>query len=118
MMMMMKIALVAIDETHLFDQFVTNQTGRLYCVYMYDPDEQTNCCESTPSYWLEPLYYVTENPVDDELDADMQKSLDKPGYCQCYLIDELPPYLKTQGEFEDMDAAREYWCGNRWEPEF
>lgn len=26
------------------------------CVYMYDTEQHTYCCESTPSHWLEPLY--------------------------------------------------------------
>lgn len=114
----MDCALVALRETEFFPQAITDQTGELYCVYLYTPETATFCCEITPSYDLEPLYYVSEHRASDALNEQLMDAIGDPCYVHCRTIKAKPDTMKTHDEFESLEEAREYWQGNTWEPTF
>ena len=58
---------VAIDQTHHWNEKVQKLAGKIETVYLVDCAFVTHCCELTPSYALTPLYYVTEESVSDKV---------------------------------------------------
>lgn len=71
-----KFKIVAIDETHSWDDSITEKLGRIKGVYVYNEAKATHICDMTPSYELffllnrsELSYYdymKEENREDDE----------------------------------------------------
>jgi hypothetical protein len=111
---MPRFTLVAIDETSDWVEHVTNTAGRIYTQYVYDPEEQTNCAEITPSYYLHPLRYQTELEISDHIQDEMDAVLAWADgiYVHCHQIDGLPDSQKAVGEFDDLEEAMDYWLGN------
>ena len=65
------VAIVALNESEFLDESLKDKLGgSLYTLYFYDPEEATNCCEVTPSYYLTPFDYYGKERLSDEDDSD------------------------------------------------
>lgn len=121
------IHVVAIDETAHWKEEMVKICGKISTVYMFDKSVVTRCCEATPSYELNPLYYITENEVSDEVYEELMNTFnqveDEPRYFHCSGIDTMKTVKCTQSEFEFEDSdtdeykehfeqMREYLNGN------
>ena len=108
----MRLKLVKIEETDFLSDKAKAECGRYWTIYLYDADEGTYCCEITPSYWLEAVFFETENMIDDDLHGDLQQGLyDSSHYRHCRGIDRFPTQTIT-AEFDDFEEALEYFQGN------
>lgn len=54
---------VAIDETHNWDEAITAITGRIAGIYLINFAEVTHICDLTGSYWAEFICNITENYI-------------------------------------------------------
>ncbi len=52
--------IVAIDETKYWNLPEYPEIKSIWTCYLTDFNEETFCCELTPSYWLEPVSYFLE----------------------------------------------------------
>jgi hypothetical protein len=135
-----KFCSVRINETEHFKDWSEKYTfgGKIYGVYIYDANEQTYCCEMTPSYCLYPIGYTLEWDVMDleEMAAnsgistddleDVENMADKNvTYIHCGSIDRLPDtdkvlqvdYALYPDEWDEtyrylLDKAQEDYRGN------
>lgn len=108
----MRLRLVKIDETNMLSDQAKLDCGRYWTIYLYDADQETHCVEITPSYWLEAVFFETENQIDDDLAADLQQGLyDACHYRHCRDVERLPTMTVTY-DFEDFEDAREYFQCN------
>ena len=69
-----------------WDPEFLKKTGKIETVCLYDAGEVTHLCEFTPSYYLIPLYYVTEKQIDDATDAELAGVLAEPFYVHCHQV--------------------------------
>ena len=108
----MRLKLVKIEETDFLSDSAKAECGRYWTIYLYDADEGTYCCEITPSYWLEAVFFDTENMIDDDLHGDLQQGLyDSSHYRHCWDAKRLPTQTVTT-EFESFEEAREHFQSN------
>lgn len=118
----MKVNAIRLKETEYynFNDEDKPYIKDIYSVYAYDPELGVHLCEFTPSYELWYLYtYIDFNdnvPEDDDLKDELDgrycyEDQDIVIYMHCSDIEKLSE-IKECGEFEDMDVAREYLCGN------
>jgi len=108
----MRLKLVKIEETDFLSDSAKAECGRYWTVYLYDADEGTYCCEITPSYWLEAVFFETENMIDDDLHGDLQQGLyDSSHYRHCRDAKRLPTQTVTT-EFESFEEASEHFQSN------
>lgn len=109
------IRVVAIDETQHWNDEMKEKCGKIETVYIYDANVQTNCCEVTPSYYLEPLYYNIENEVSDEVHEQVQSELvnDEGNYFNCRFIDQLKsievPIDSIEFETSESEEYKEHY---------
>jgi len=118
----MKFNLVALEETQHWDPEITNKTGRIFTVYAYNPEEATNCCEITPSYYLIPVDFFCENTLSDSLQESVYREwaiATDPFYAHCSTIDRMPEKrdgflvrYESKNDFDDEDSALDYFQGN------
>lgn len=122
---------IALDETKYWREDIAKACGVIKRVYMFDRNEQTHCCELTPSYFLYPLYSFASNEISDEMD-DKLRSGDNSSLEGMYVhvsnIDKMNPmqkgfthhldgglrYTKSGGKkyHQIIEAAIEYFSGN------
>lgn len=117
-----RFGVVAIDETAnwLDEDLVKRCGGKIYTLYVYNPDEATYLCELTPSYDLEPLdYYPAELPEDEnereKIYEKLQETLlhEEVSYMHCHSIDGVKTQIIEDFHVDcRLDDAREYWQGN------
>ena len=108
----MRLKLVKIEETDFLSDSAKAECGRYWTVYLYDADEGTYCCEITPSYWLEAVFFDTENMIDGDLHGELRQGLyDSSHYRHCWDAKRLPTQTVTT-EFENFEEAREYFQCN------
>lgn len=115
----MKVNAVSINDTKYFNFKEEDKSfiKEIRSVYMYNPESSTHCAEITPSHYLEYLYtYLicdidTPDNVQDELDERYCHENGEDIYMHCADVRKLPN-IKECGEFETMEEAREYLCGN------
>lgn len=102
-------------------------------VYLFNRNEETYCCELTPSYFLIHLYdeVIFEGEVSEELRDEISQKYEHCGgddiYVHCRTIDSLMPghrpgwihhYGNTEVSYDDsdyneqMEGLREHFCGN------
>lgn len=129
----MRIRVLVREETENWAPDIVERAGRVFGVYLYNPDAATHCCELTPSYELEFVGSVAENLPDDDsarekLQDDIMEgdtSCEPISYIHCHSIDAMPeikrgtlspgtyPMGHLEGtEWESMEEAREHWQGN------
>ena len=92
----------------------------IYDVYMYDHNEHTFCCETTPSFYLRHLYTTVDfqNDPSEEMIADIEETCCESAediYMHVSDIEKLPETDKRafpKKSFEDAEEAREYMQGN------
>ena len=71
----------------------TDNTGRIFVVYIYDENLRTCCCEAKPSYYLVPCDVFTEYSISEsEKDILIESYLydSEPSYFHCSIIDNIP----------------------------
>lgn len=117
----MRANLIALDETKDWTESIQEKAGKLYTVYLYNPNEKTHYCEITPSYYLIPLYAFAEKEIDDETQGDLLEGIasEDPHYYHCHSIDSIPKKNKegmrirySGSGFENMEEAQEYYQMN------
>lgn len=107
----MRFEYIWIDQTYYLTDSAKLEAGRYRELFIFTPEEETNCCELTPSYWLEAAGFETTNTISEELWGELYCSLsDSNHYRHCVSVRSLNP--KLLGNFEDLDEAREYALGN------
>ncbi|WP_415912404.1 hypothetical protein [Neptuniibacter sp. QD37_11] len=112
-------ALIAVERTQQFSPEVQQAAGRVYCVYLYDACQEVQYKEPVPSYALEPLYYVTEDHVPDEVGEELIRAADQAQdqYMWCQTIERMESRCKEDaGLFESLSEAAEYFTSNPWGP--
>jgi len=137
----MKINLVKLDESEYWNKEITDKVknGKIYTVYIYNPNKHVHCCELTPSY---ELYFVgydycpKENLSEKEienLDDNIRTSETEPvSYYHVHDIDRMPSLKKSgirniesnRGKCflmyvkKEVDLKDEYeianWCGENY----
>lgn len=123
--------LVALDiSTYAKEKFVKQCGGKVWAIFLYNKNEHTYCCETTPSYCLyflrlEPQAYP--NSDDETFFERFQNKLDIIGtemeqisYYHTYDIDRLPENHfedVDHRDFEDIEEAMEYCRGNHFSPD-
>lgn len=91
---------VALDETHYYNIDAADQPyiNRILRVYLFDRNEQTHCCELTPSYYLIWLYASVEltdagQALDDDARGELYDRYEtEPGddcYMHCHTVDRI-----------------------------
>ena len=118
------VAIVALNESEYLDDALKEKLGgSLYTLYFYDPEETTNCCEITPSYYLTPFDYYGKERLSDEDDSDYRTDiLGDEIYMHCRSVDAIDEKFKTTVEIEMdedddfLEQAREYLNGNPAHP--
>lgn len=123
---MSKFKYVKFDETRFFNPDVTDLLGpesKIWVVYAFDSEEQTHCCELTPSYWLEYIGFeiVYDESVSQE-NRDYAEELvrnwynldDNSAYYHCCGIDKIAKDIPTKNDLETMDDVREQFHANPW----
>lgn len=118
----MKFALVALEETKYWDPEIIKKTGRIFTTYAYNPEEATNCCEITPSYYLIPVDFFCENTISDSFQESVYHDWSiatEPCYVHCHVIDNMAEVnsgflvkYESKNDFEDEDQALDYFQGN------
>lgn len=110
----MRLKLVKIKETHDLSDEAKEACGEFQTIYLYDADAETYCCELTPSYWLEAVYFETENRIDDELYGDLQGCLYDSSHYHHVRATETFQTCDLNGDFDKFEDAREYASCNCW----
>lgn len=111
-----RFKVVRIDETDMWSEEIQKRASKLTGVYIYNNDEQTYCCELTPSFWLEFIHTEPKNYPEDEQDREQlldeleTTDSDISHYRHVRDVERLNP--KIFGDFENMDEAREYAQSN------
>lgn len=81
--------IILIDETETWNhEKLVAAAGRIYTAYLLDTNRHVFLAEMRPSYELNPIYFVTENSVDEEFDEDLSSMIDsEPIYSHVASID-------------------------------
>ncbi len=122
---------IALDETKYWRDDIAKACGTIKRVYMFDRNQQTYCCEITPSYFLYPLYSFASNEISDEIYDDLMAgdgSSREGIYMHVSDIDSMDPLPKGFSHHLDggikyyapdgkkyrqiIEAAEEYFRGN------
>ena len=128
----MRLRVCLLEETENWNEEITKRAGKIFGVYLYNPDTRTHCCEITPSHELYFLHSVPENLPDDEdererLLDDMDEGnleTERVSYMHCHTLKAMPRIkrgeLKT-GTYQydryrmrefDIDEVIEHYQGN------
>jgi hypothetical protein len=116
----MLVNVVDVNETYNYNIHKEDSIfiKEVHTVYAYNPLEYTYCCELTPSHRLIYLYDYIIYRGESEATEDVRNDLDEK-YCMqggedIYMHVSRVKNLTTKecGEFDDMEAAREYLCAN------
>lgn len=83
------INLLYLDDTKDFDPEITNETGNILCVYVYDPEVAVHCCELMPSYECNFVGYTCEKSISDEMNEKLHDIYEDIVYFHCRGIDRL-----------------------------
>lgn len=129
----MQINICKTDDTQYWSSEIVKKVGKIYSVYLYNPEQYTYCCELTPSYELNFAgITISGNETFDKLDEfeceelfetlrDAVRDCDDVAYYHVSFIENLPTLsdeteIKTGkillGDFEDLDEALEYVHAN------
>jgi hypothetical protein len=117
---------VRVDETgHCSDDFVASCGGKVYQVYLFDANEVTYCCSTTPAYCLYPVAVTPETYPEDEgvRESLFEKLLEAMhgapdvSYMDCSMIDRLPEedkagMMRWLRADDGEDEAIEFYQGN------
>jgi len=103
-----RFAIIIIDETDMWAEHIQKRAGRLFGIYLANLNEQTYCCELTPSYechWVKADYTVSPDEKETEAlkdDVLMASGTNEPvSYFYKQLVDSFPN--KTLGEFPSVE---------------
>lgn len=88
------IQIVKIDQTHFWVDDIKKKVGKIYTVFLYDKSVVTHCSEITPSYYLIPLYYITEfqpHKYSEEIESEIDEQFgsEEPKYMHCTDVEKL-----------------------------
>lgn len=123
----MKCSLVALEETEFFSPEIKSKVGKIFTVYMYNPDEETHCCEVTPSYFCIPIDITIGYPdelydsLSDEQREELMDVLEESvngsegTYIHVKDIDRIDSKYKfeSKNDFEDEEEALDYYRSNK-----
>lgn len=71
------------EITNFLNDDIVTQTGRVWEVYIYDEEVGHHLCDIRPAYECHPVHVITENRVDDDLEADLLDCDHDPRYFYC-----------------------------------
>lgn len=128
----MRLRICLLEETENWAEEITQRAGRIFGVYLYNPDTRTHCCELTPSHEMYFLQSVPERLPENEvqreklLDDIDEGNIETPhvDYVHCSTIKALPRIKRgqiTQGTYHydryqmrefDIDEVIEHYQGN------
>jgi len=111
----MKTRALALDVTRYYHNLPPEVKAIREC-YVYDPESCTHLCELTPSYHLVYLYTSLECTSDtsDERREELECKYcyQEPEDTYMHVRDVQKMTSVDTGEFDDMESAREFLCGN------
>lgn len=121
-----KLKLVVIDQTEAWSDEIVNKAGKLSAVCLYDERVETHLMDLSPSYYLTPLYTITERQVDEDTHEEIVLNDDlTPFYLYCRGVDALKPmdlakykvnirFTNSESESyrNNFEDAVEYFRGN------
>lgn len=125
-----RFKLIRLDDTANWNiADIEKHYGKIYCVYLYDANQVTNCCEITPSYLLFPLYSYAEKEISeaqqDVIDEnniysddmyvhckDIDSVKDKTEHISCNRYGVNGSYSTDEKHEELMEQATGYFRGN------
>lgn len=70
----MELWVIKTDETDNWIDEIQKKAGKLYGIYLVDPNVNFHLCELTPSYEARFIDTYTENMVDDETDDEIREA--------------------------------------------
>lgn len=128
----MRFRICLLEETGNWNEEIRERAGRIFGVYLYNPDTRTHCCEITPSHELYFLQSVPENLSDDEgereqLLVDIDEGnleAERVSYMHCHTLKAMPKIKRgelKQGTYYcaryqmrefDIDEVIEHYRGN------
>ena len=119
----MNVQFVKIDETNLWNEEFRSKykITKVMATYVFNPEEEVNCCEVTPSY---DMRFCGSEPECGDLDDDEHQDMAEEvftadaenevwRYMHCSFIQKLNPQ-DANGDFESLDEAAEEWQCNPW----
>ena len=108
--MYIKPRIVLIDETEYWNPDIVRKAGKIHGVYIYDENMRVHCCEFTPSYFLEPLYAITEHEVTVEVYDDILEGFadTNAGCMHCSDVEKLE-IIKQPTERCKADEYSDWW---------
>lgn len=111
---------IAIDETEHWDSNIASLCGKIKTVYLYDAGVVTYCCSLVACYALTPLYYITENEVDDNMDELLLNTFNETETQVKYVavtdINKLEEV--TESEFVGQDIEVDDFDGEEYRAQF
>lgn len=117
-----QFGIFAVDITEYLSDELREKAGRIFeiCVSRL---ERTHCCEFTPSYFLEPIDYASENRLDDDDDEKMREAIvgSDPFYMHCRCALNLPHRIDEDEYDDDLsldDAFEEFVEAYSGNPDF
>lgn len=112
----MQLALVELTDRH-DPRDLPPEIVETSCVYMYDTEQYTYCCELTPSHWLEPLYRNVSFQ-DDISDERREELLEDWGFVTAedahyqHASRVKPAHLADHSKDDPDETPQEVW--NSW----
>lgn len=121
-----KFNLIAIDETHHWQDENAKSCGRILTVYFFDKNQHTYCAELAPSYTLIPLYCFAEKDISLKMKNELEEGglLNEPIYVHVSQVDKMKTqkapanlngrYYEREGKKyrELIESAEEYLRAN------
>ena len=111
---------VAIKETCFWNEDFIKQNNikKIESVYLLDKNQVVNCCELTPSYWLEFLYYIVDSENEEATERVDSETGEYGTYYHCSDIDKMEcedvSFLdfeyKSQEEYMDKISEAIEYC--------
>ena len=115
----MKFKAFKVDETHHWNIPEMKETGKIYGVYLFDPEVSVRCCEITPSF---ECYKIESILIDNAISEDEYNMIsniilendyfEDVSYFHCSFVNSLELETVENDWFENIDDAIEYCKGN------
>lgn len=104
-----QFGIFAHDITRFLDDELRAKSGRVYEICL-SRLERTFCCEMTPSYYLEPVDYASENRLNDDDDEKMRDAIDmsEPFYMHCRDCESIPHRIDEYNYDDDLSLEEAY----------
>lgn len=107
----MKVYVTRINETEYLSEEAEAAVGNYYGYYLYTPGEITNCCEITPSYWLEAAGFDTDR-YDEDVYSKLLSDLPESSHYRHWFSPERAMESEFFGDFDTLEEAVNYFQAN------